>query len=77
MNTFEGLARFAPLVVPVHITGPENKVTRLCLCDLFPGAAGVAPLYRFDVPVLKTTAWRVGLCATPALAWQLLVQASG
>jgi uncharacterized MAPEG superfamily protein len=77
MNTFEGLVMFAPLAVAVQVTGPGNEVTALACATYFWARLVYAPLYWFDVPVLKTTAWMVGLCATLALAWQLLAATSG
>lgn len=75
MNAFEGIALFSPLAIAVHITGSGNDVTAVACLVYFWARLIYAPLYYFDVPVLKTTSWFVGLIATLVLALQLLIQA--
>lgn len=73
MNAFEGIALFAPLAIAVHITGMNNEITAIACATFFCARLIYAPLYYFDVPVLKTTSWFVGLIATLTLAYQLLI----
>lgn len=73
MNAFEGLALFAPLAIAVHVTGSSSTATELSCAIYFWSRLIYAPLYYFKVPVLKTAVWSVGLGATLALAYQLLV----
>ncbi|VAW65575.1 hypothetical protein MNBD_GAMMA11-2857 [hydrothermal vent metagenome] len=72
MNAFEGIALFAPLAIAVHVTGLGNAVTAASAAIYFWSRLVYAPLYYFDVPVLKTTSWFVGLISTLVLASQLL-----
>jgi uncharacterized MAPEG superfamily protein len=72
MNTFEGIALFAPLALAVHTTGMSNEITAIASETYFWARLIYAPLYYFDVPVLKTTSWFIGLGATLTLAYQLL-----
>jgi uncharacterized MAPEG superfamily protein len=74
MNAFEGLALFAPLAIAVHVTGLGNDMTALACAVYFWSRVAYAPLYWFDVPVLKTTSWMISLCATLVLAYPLLAQ---
>lgn len=73
MNAFEGIALFSPLAIAVHVTGMGNDVTSMACAIYFWARLIYAPLYYFDVPVLKTTSWFVGLIATLTLAFVLLV----
>ena len=73
MNAFEGLALFSPLAIAVHVTGTGNEVTAVACATYFWARLIYGPLYYFDVPVLKTTSWFIGLLATLVLAYQLLV----
>ena len=73
MNAFEALALFAPLALAVHVTGTSNAVTEISCAVYFWARLIYAPLYYFEVPVLKTGSWFVGLIATFVLAYQLLV----
>ena len=73
MNAFEGLALFAPLAIAVHVTGTSNPVTEMSCAVYFWSRLLYAPLYYFEVPVLKTSVWFVGLGATMVLAYQLLM----
>jgi len=73
MNAFEGIALFAPLAIAVHVTGVANDTTAIACAIYFWARLVYAPLYYFDVPVLKTASWFVGLIATLTLAYQLLV----
>jgi len=72
MNAFEGIALFAPMALAVHVTGISNDVTVLACATYFWARLIYAPLYYFEVPVLKTTAWFIGLGATLILAYELL-----
>ena len=72
MNAFEGLILFAPLAIAVHVTGEGNEITAMSAAVYFWARLIYAPLYYFDVPVLKTTSWFTGLLATLILAYQLL-----
>lgn len=73
MNAFEGIALFAPLAIGVHISGMGNEITGMACAVYFWARVFYAPLYYFDVPYFKTSAWFVGLGATLTLAYQLLV----
>ncbi|MBE9559162.1 MAG: MAPEG family protein [Proteobacteria bacterium] len=72
MNTFEGIALFAPLAIAAHIAGTGNEVTAMACAVYFWARVVYAPLYYFEMPYLKTTAWSIGLTATLVLAYQLL-----
>jgi len=72
MNAFEGIALFAPLAIAVHISGISNEVTALACATFFWARLVYAPLYYFDVPYFKTTAWMISLIATLVLAYELL-----
>jgi len=72
MNAFEGIALFAPLAVAVHISGIGNEVTALACATYFWARLVYGPLYYFEVPYLKTTAWMISLIATLVLAYELL-----
>ena len=72
MNAFEGIALFSPLAIAVHVTGMGNEITSTACAVYFWARLVYAPLYYFDVPVLKTTSWFIGLIATLTLAYQLL-----
>ncbi len=50
----------------------SNDVTSIARATYFWARLIYAPLYYFDVPVLKTTSWFVGLMATLTLAFELL-----
>lgn len=73
MNAFEGIALFAPLAIAVHVSGLGNNVTAAACAIYFWARLIYAPLYYFDVPYFKTTAWMTGLIATLALAYELLI----
>lgn len=73
MNAFEGIALFAPMALAVHVTGSGNETTAIAAATYFWARLVYAPLYYFEVPVLKTTAWFIGLGATLYLAYALLV----
>lgn len=73
MNAFEGIALFAPLAIAVHLAGIGNEITAMACAVYFWARLIYAPLYYFEVPYLKTTAWSIGLTATLVLAYQLLV----
>ena len=73
MNAFEGLILFAPLAIAVHITGMSNEVTVTASATYFWARLIYAPLYYFDVPFLKTTAWSVAFIACFVIAYQLLM----
>ena len=72
MNAFEGIALFAPLAIAVHVSGLSNEITAIACATYFWARLVYAPLYYFDVPYFKTTAWMIGLIATLLLAWELL-----
>ena len=72
MNAFEGIALFTPLAIAVHISGISNEVTALACATFFWARLIYAPLYYFDVPYFKTTAWMISLIATLVLAYELL-----
>ena len=72
MNAFEGIALFAPLAIAIHVTGTGNNVTAMAAATYFWARLAYAPLFYFDVPVLKTTSWFIGLIATLTLAYELL-----
>ena len=72
MNAFEGIALFAPLAISVQITGMGSDITVLACATYFWVRLVYAPLYYFDVPILKTTVWFIGLGATLVLAYELL-----
>lgn len=72
MNAFEGIALFAPLAIAIHVTGAGNDMTAMAAAIYFWTRPAYAPLYYFDVPVLKTTSWFIGLIATLTLAYELL-----
>jgi len=72
MNAFEGIAMFAPLAISVVVTGMSNDITVLACATYFWARLVYAPLYYFDVPILKTTTWFIGLGATLVLAYELL-----
>ena len=73
MNAFEGIALFAPLAIAVHVSGLGNNVTAAACAIYFWARLIYAPLYYFDVPYFKTTAWMIGLIATLSLAYELLI----
>ena len=73
MNAFEGIALFAPLAIAVHLAGIGNEVTAIACAVYFWSRVVYAPLYYFEVPYLKTTAWSIGLTATLVLAYELLL----
>jgi len=72
MNAFEGIALFAPLAITVQVSGMGNEVTAMACATYFWARLIYAPLYYFDVPYFKTTAWMIGLTATLVLAYELL-----
>jgi len=72
MNAFEGIALFAPLAIAVAVTGMSNNTTVLACATYFWARLVYAPLYYFNVPVLRTVAWFTGLGATLTLAYELL-----
>ncbi|VAW60891.1 hypothetical protein MNBD_GAMMA08-892 [hydrothermal vent metagenome] len=72
MNAFEGIALFAPLAIAVQVSGVGNDVTAMACAIYFWARVVYAPLYYFDIPYLKTTAWMIGLIATFTLGFQLL-----
>ena len=72
MNAFEGLALFAPLAIAVALTGASSAITVTASATYFWARLVYAPLYYFDVPVLKTAAWMVGLIATLVLAFGII-----
>ena len=73
MNAFEGIALFAPMAIAVHVSGLGNNVTAAACAIYFWARLIYAPLYYFDVPYFKTTAWMIGLIATLSLAYELLI----
>jgi len=72
MNAFEGIALFAPLAISVQVAGMSSDITVLACATYFWARLVYAPLYYFDVPILKTTVWFIGLGATLVLAYELL-----
>lgn len=72
MNAFEGIALFAPLAIVIQVTGMGNEVTAIACAVYFWARLVYAPLYYFDIPYLKTTAWMIGLIATLTLGFELL-----
>ena len=52
-----------------HMNG---DITVLACATYFWARLVYAPLYYFDVPILKTTTWFIGLGATLVLAYELL-----
>ena len=72
MNAFEGIALFTPLAIAVHISEISNEVTALACATFFWARLVYAPLYYFNVPYFKTTAWMISLIATLVLAYELL-----
>ncbi|MEA1888266.1 MAG: MAPEG family protein [Pseudomonadota bacterium] len=74
MNAFEGLALFAPLAIAVDVSGSSNEITVLACVVYFWTRLIYAPLYYFNVPYVKTSAWSIGLGATLTLAYQLLTR---
>jgi len=72
MNAFEGIALFAPLAIAIEVSGVGNEVTAMASAIYFWARLVYAPLYYFDVPYFKTTAWAIGL-ATLTLGFELLV----
>ncbi len=72
MNAFEGIALFAPLTITVHVAGAGNEVTAIACATYFWARLIYAPLYYFDIPYFKTTAWMIGLISTLVLAYELL-----
>lgn len=72
MNAFENLILFAPLAIGVYITGASNEVTAMSSAIFFWARFLHAPLYIFNVPVLRTAVYFVGLGACFVLGYQLL-----
>lgn len=72
MNAIENLVVFAPLAIAVTITNSANEITAMACAVYFWARVVYAPLYYFDVPYLKTTAWMIGLIATLTLGFELL-----
>ena len=58
--------------IAVHVAGVGNEVTAMACAVYFWARVAYAPLYYFEVPYVKTTAWMIGLMATPLLAYELL-----
>ena len=73
MNAFEGIALFAPFAIAIQVTGTGNEVTAMACAVYFWARLVYAPLYYFDIPYLKTTAWMIGLIATLTLGFELLL----
>jgi len=73
MNAFEGIALFAPLAIAVHVAGIGNEATAIACAIYFWARVVYAPLYYFEIPYLKTSAWMVSLMATLFLAYELLI----
>ena len=72
MNAFEGIALFAPVAIAVYVTGISNEITALASATFFWARLIYAPLYYFEVPVLKTSVWFISQGATLVLAYELL-----
>lgn len=72
MNAFEGLILFAPIALAVHVTGESNTVTQMAARTYFFARLLYAPMYYFNVPVLRTAIWSIGLLATLIMAFGLL-----
>lgn len=72
MNAFEGIALFAPVAIGVHVTGTGTEATAIACQTYFWARLIYAPMYYFNVPVLRTAIWFVGLAATLYLAYVLL-----
>ena len=60
------------MAIAVHVTGMNNNVTVLACATYFWARLIYAPLYYFEVPVLKIAIWFIGVGATFALAYELL-----
>ena len=72
MNAFEGLILFAPVALAVHVTGQSTIVTQMAARTYFFARLLYAPMYYFNVPVLRTAIWSIGLLATLTMAFGLL-----
>ncbi len=75
MNAFEGITLFAPVAIAVHVTGVSNDVTAMASATFFWARFIYAPMYYFQVPVLRTAVWFVSLASTLTLAFQVLIKA--
>jgi uncharacterized MAPEG superfamily protein len=73
MNAFENLTLFAPIAIGVHVAGASNEITQIASATFFWARFAHAPLYIFNVPVVRTIAYFIGLGATLTMAYQLLV----
>lgn len=73
MNAFENLALLAPIAIGIHVTGTSNEFTQTAAAVVFWCRFLHAPLFIFNVPVVRTVVYFVGYFATLAMAWQLLV----
>jgi len=68
MNAFEGIALFAPAAIAVQLTGTATGLTGVASAIYFWCRLAYAPLYYFNVPILRTAIWMVSLFATLYLA---------
>jgi len=68
MNAFEGLILFAPAVLAVVVSGLTSETTAIASAVYFGARLLYAPFYYFEVPILRTAIWMVGLGATLYLA---------
>ena len=73
MNAFEGLALFAPVAIGVHITGTSNDITAISAAVFFWARLIYAPMYYFNVPILRTGIWAVSLIANLVMVYQMLM----
>ena len=58
--------------LPTKLTGMGNEVTAISCAIYFWARVVYAPLYYWDVPYLKTTAWSISLGVTLMFAVELL-----
>jgi len=73
MNAFEGLTLFAPVVIALQLTGAATEMTGLASAIYFWSRLAYAPLYYFNVPILRTAIWMVGLTVTLYLAFIVIM----
>lgn len=72
MNAFEGIALFAPAAIGVAASGQSTPLTASAAAVFFWSRLAYAPLYYFQVPVLRTAVWFVSLGAALVPAFALV-----
>lgn len=77
MNAFESIAVFAPAALMIEVTGTGTEFTATVAAAYFIARVIYAPLYYFNIPVLRTAVWFVGLIASLYLVAHVLTSTVG